>query len=116
MKKIVFLALCMFTMASCRKDSEPTVPEHIIGQIRPEHPRLFLTKEDIPAIKNRAQTSNLEYFNQTKKDMDKFITEPFHFDNPLVTTPFDNSVITSSDALPHYGRHKVLGLRKENFT
>lgn len=95
MKKVVFLALCMFTMVSCRKDSEPAVPEHIIGQIRPEHPRLFLTKEDIPAIKNRAQTSNLAYFNQTKKDMDKFITEPFHFDNPLVTTPFDNSVIVS---------------------
>ena len=53
MKKAVFMMLwtLLIAMLSCRKDTDPDEQE-ITGVVRTEHPRLFITKEDIPNIKN----------------------------------------------------------------
>lgn len=97
MKKAIYILLCAITigLVSCRKD-EPETPKHVLGNVRPEHPRLFLTQEDIPAIRNRARTSGADYLNITKRRMDQFINEPFRFDNPLITFPTANSVVVGN--------------------
>ena len=51
MKNTVFIVCVILIMVSCRKDTDSDT-QHIMGVVRNEHPRLFITKEDIPNIKN----------------------------------------------------------------
>ena len=91
MKNTVFIVCVILIMVSCRKDTDSDT-QHIMGVVRNEHPRLFITKEDIPNIKNAVQTSLSEVYTHTKKEIDKFITEPLFFENPTIITPTQNSI------------------------
>jgi len=93
MKKAVFMMLwtLLIAMLSCRKDTDPDEQE-ITGAVRTEHPRLFITKEDIPNIKNAAQSSALDTYTDTKRDVDKLLNEPISFENPTAVNGTDNGL------------------------
>ena len=93
MKKAVFMMLStlLIAMLSCRKDTDPDEQE-ITGTVRTEHPRLFITKEDIPNIKNAAQSSALDTYTETKRDVDKLLNEPISFENPTAVNGTDNGL------------------------
>ena len=84
MKKALFtvVSIAVFSVAittvSCRRH---IVPDYN-GSVRAGHPRLFVTKEDIPNIKSTAQTSAHDIYLQTKESIDKLLNEPISFPNP----------------------------------
>ena len=55
-------------------------------KIRPEHPRMFLTKDDIPHIRKAAHTFEAETYRTIKKRADALIGKDIAFVEPLSKT------------------------------
>jgi len=74
MKRLLVLAAAVLTMALAA--AEPPSPEAFVKMIRKDHPRLFLTKEQIPAFRERARTVCKEDFEKLKEAVDKLPDDP----------------------------------------
>ena len=92
MKKALFIVVSIavlstaITTVSCRRHIAPDYN----GSVRAGHPRLFVTKEDIPNIKSTAQTSAHDIYLQTKESIDKLLNEPISFPNPTAVNGTEN--------------------------
>ena len=92
MKKALFIVVSIavlstaITTVSCRRHIAPDYK----GSVRAGHPRLFVTKEDIPNIKSTAQTSAHDIYLQTKESIDKLLNEPISFPNPTAVNGTEN--------------------------
>ena len=54
--------------------------------IRTEHPRMFLTKDDLPQIRKAAFSYERETYDAMKSRVDSKIGKPIVFDDPLTPT------------------------------
>ena len=59
------------------------------------HPRLFVTKEDIPNIKSAAKTSARNTYWQTKEDVDNLLHGSISFPNPTAENGTENGWVIS---------------------
>ena len=83
---------------SCRNpvdvpDDKGTV--YPVYSVRAGHPRLFVTKEDIPNIKSAAKTSARNTYWQTKEDVDNLLHGSISFPNPTAENGTENGWIIS---------------------
>ena len=58
--------------------------------VRSEHPRLFITSEDIPVMKACAQGSAAKIYNATKTRVDELMSSEITFPDPLAKTGESN--------------------------
>ena len=66
-----------------------------VYSVRASHPRLFVTKEDIPNIKSAAKTSARNTYWQTKEDVDNLLHGSISFPNPTAENGTENGWIIS---------------------
>ena len=66
-----------------------------VYSVRASHPRLFVTKEDIPNIKSAAKTSARNTYWQTKEDVDNLLHGSISFPNPTAVNGTENGWIIS---------------------
>ena len=66
-----------------------------VYSVRAGHPRLFVTKEDIPNIKSAAKTSARNTYWQTKEDVDNLLHGSISFPNPTAVNGTENGWIIS---------------------
>ena len=83
---------------SCRNpvdvpDDKGTV--YPVYSVRAGHPRLFVTKEDIPNIKSAAKTSARNTYWQTKEDVDNLLHGSISFPNPTTVNGTENGWVIS---------------------
>ena len=88
----------MIMTVSCRNpvdvpDDKGTVCP--VYSVRASHPRLFVTKEDIPNIKSAAKTSARNTYWQTKEDVDNLLHGSISFPNPTAENGTENGWIIS---------------------
>lgn len=92
MKRLLFLIAVMMTgvisASAGQKSESPLAPDDYswMSQIRGEHPRMFITKDDIPHVRNAAQTYASKTFLAVKKRADALIGKDIVFENPLQKT------------------------------
>ena len=78
-----------------------------LNSMRTEHPRMFLTSEDIPQIQQTAATYGAATFNTFKKRIDKLIGKEIVFENELAKTGESTKTTTTDIVLP---RQRCYGL------
>ena len=66
-----------------------------VYSVRAGHPRLFVTKEDIPNIKSAAKTSARNTYWQTKEDVDNLLHGSISFPNPTAENGTENGWVIS---------------------
>ena len=66
-----------------------------VYSVRAGHPRLFVTKEDIPNIKRAAKTSARNTYWQTKEDVDNLLHGSISFPNPTAENGTENGWVIS---------------------
>ena len=66
-----------------------------VYSVRAGHPRLFVTKEDIPNIKSAAKTSARNTYWQTKEDVDNLLHGSISFPNPTAVNGTENGWVIS---------------------
>ena len=66
-----------------------------VYSVRVGHPRLFVTKEDIPNIKSAAKTSARNTYWQTKEDVDNLLHGSISFPNPTAENGTENGWVIS---------------------
>ena len=66
-----------------------------VYSVRAGHPRLFVTKEDIPNIKSAAKTSARNTYWQTKEDVDNLLHGSISFANPTAENGTENGWVIS---------------------
>lgn len=66
-----------------------------VYSVRASHPRLFVTKEDVPNIKSAAKTSARNTYWQTKEDVDNLLHGSISFPNPTAVNGTENGWIIS---------------------
>ena len=66
-----------------------------VYSVRASHPRLFVTKEDIPNIKSAAKTSARNTYWQTKEDVDNLLHGSISFPNPTAENGTENGWVIS---------------------
>lgn len=66
-----------------------------VYSVRASHPRLFVTKEDIPNIKSAAKTSARNTYWQTKEDVDNLLHGSISFPNPTAVNGTENGWVIS---------------------
>ena len=66
-----------------------------VYSVRASHPRLFVTKEDIPNIKSAAKTSARNTYWQTKEDVDNLLYGSISFPNPTAENGTENGWVIS---------------------
>ena len=67
----------------------------LVYSVRAGHPRLFVTKEDIPNIKSAAKTSARNTYWQTKEDVDNLLHGAISFPNPTAVNGTENGWVIS---------------------
>jgi heparin/heparan-sulfate lyase len=85
---LTILLSAMFSASAQQKPESPLAPNDYswMSQIRGEHPRMFITKDDIPHVRNAAQTYASKTFQAVKKRADAIIGKDIVFENPLQKT------------------------------
>lgn len=92
MKRIIILAILLVLAAfisDAGKSESFLLKEKDYSwmtRIRKEHPRMFLTKDDIPFIREAAQTYEQQTFKAVKKRADALIGKEIVFEDPLAKT------------------------------
>ena len=66
-----------------------------VYSVRAGHPRLFVTKGDIPNIKSAAKTSARNTYWQTKEDVDNLLHGSISFPNPTAENGTENGWVIS---------------------
>ena len=66
-----------------------------VYSVRASHPRLFVTKEDIPNIKSAAKASARNTYWQTKEDVDNLLHGAISFPNPTAENGTENGWVIS---------------------
>lgn len=57
--------------------------EEFAGRVRPDHPRMFLTRETLPAFRERANTLCRPLLDDMKKRIDALPAEPGWNSRPM---------------------------------
>ena len=68
--------LAAFLAAGVLCSAEPPSPEAFVKMVRKDHPRLFLTKEEIPAFRERALTVRQKEFAKLRRAVDALPDDP----------------------------------------
>ena len=96
MKKILILVAILISgvisASAQQKSQSPLEPGDYswMSQIRGEHPRMFITKDDIPYMRKAAETFEKETFLKSKKRADALLDKEIVFENPLAKTGESN--------------------------
>ena len=91
MKKILIL-ITLLVMAvpadaqSVEVSPLPAKDYSWMSQIRNEHPRMFITKDDIPHMRKAAETFEKETFLKSRKRADALLGKDIVFEDPLART------------------------------
>jgi len=92
MKRILILISIMLSgviPASAQQRTEDPLPSKDyswMSQIRDEHPRMFITEDDIPYIRQTAATFGQRTFRSMKKRADALLGKEIIFEDPLSKT------------------------------
>lgn len=84
---IVFLMAVLLPQSLCSAEAPLKEKDYSwMEDIRTEHPRLFLTKDDIPQIRKAAFSFEKNTYDAMKKRADDLIGKPIVFEDPLTPT------------------------------
>lgn len=87
MKLLKLTLLAIIVAISASVSAQPKIGDYEwIKQIRTDHPRMFLTAEDIPQITKAANSYENYCFRTMKRQIDKLIGQEIVFKNPLSRT------------------------------
>ena len=87
MKLLKLTLLAIIVAISASVSAQPKIGDYEwMKQIRTDHPRMFLTAEDIPQITKAANSYENYCFRTMKRQIDKLIGQEIVFKNPLSRT------------------------------
>ena len=87
MKLLKLTLLAIIVAISASVSAQPKIGDYEwMKQIRTDHPRMFLTAEDIPQITKAANSYENHCFRTMKRQIDKLIDQEIVFKNPLSRT------------------------------
>ena len=87
MKLLKLTLLAIIVAISASVSAQPKIGDYEwMKQIRTDHPRMFLTAEDIPQITKAANSYENYCFRTMKRQIDKLIDQEIVFKNPLSRT------------------------------
>ena len=91
------LSATIMTVSCCNPVDVPDDKGTVcpVYSVRASHPRLFVTKEDIPNIKSAAKTSARNTYWQTKEDVDNLLHGSISFPNPTAENGTENGWVIS---------------------
>ena len=102
----IFLLIAVFALLTPIYGLEPT--DETLNNIRKDHPRLFLTKETLPAVRKRCLTTQKKRFAALLDKVDKYPEKPeFKLNPSRITKSKDGKYHI---AKPHYMLAHVLPL------